>query len=84
VGTWRAPVFTPDDVRTAALIEGPVVVYDLTTLHGSALRNTLPGSAASVRNARGACIGLAIMSNEQPQIHRALFRAGIACTRCHA
>src|SRR5256886_7968895 len=74
-------VFSPDDVADGARIEGPVVVYDFDNYYmGSALAEHLArlGQAVSYVTPAGHASAWAIMSNEQPQIHRALFAAGVA------
>jgi len=82
VGSLEGPdVFTPDDVADGARIEGPVVVYDFDNYYmGSALAEHLArlGRTVSYVTPAGHASAWAIMSNEQPQIHRALFAAGIA------
>src|SRR4029077_10029027 len=82
VGSLEGPdVFTPDDVAHGARIEGPVVVYDFDNYYmGSALAEYLArlGRAVSYVTPAGHASAWGIMSHEQPQIHRALFAAGIA------
>ncbi len=82
VGSLEGPdVFTPDDVADGARIEGPVVVYDFDNYYmGSALAEHLArlGQAVSYVTPAGHASAWAIMSNEQPQVHRALFAAGVA------
>jgi dimethylamine/trimethylamine dehydrogenase len=74
-------VFTPDDVAAGARIEGPVVVYDFDNYYmGSVLAEhlALGGHSVSYVTPAGHASAWTIMSNEQPQVHRALARAGIA------
>jgi dimethylamine/trimethylamine dehydrogenase len=74
-----ANVFTPDDVAAGALIEGPIVVYDFDNYYmGGALAQQLAisGSVTYVTPA-GHASAWTIMTNEQPQVHRALASAGI-------
>jgi dimethylamine/trimethylamine dehydrogenase len=74
-------VFTPDDVAAGTQLEGPVVVYDFDNYYmGSALAEHLAraGQRVSYVTPAGHASAWAIMSNEQPQIHRALATAGIA------
>ena len=62
-------------------IEGPVAVYDFDNYYmGSALAEHLARSGLEVRyvTPAGHASAWAIMSNEQPQIHRTLFAAGVA------
>jgi dimethylamine/trimethylamine dehydrogenase len=76
-----ANVFTPDDVAAGERIESPVVVYDFDNYYmGSVLAESLArsGSRVSYVTPAGHASAWGIMSNEQPQVHRALFTAGIA------
>jgi dimethylamine/trimethylamine dehydrogenase len=76
-----ANVFTPDDVAAGERIESPVVVYDFDNYYmGSVLAESLAGSGRRVSyvTPAGHASAWGIMSNEQPQVHRALFTAGIA------
>jgi len=73
-------VFTPDDVAAGARLESPVVVYDFDNYYmGSALAEQLAqsGHVVSYVTPAGHASAWTIMSNEQPQVHRALFTAGI-------
>jgi dimethylamine/trimethylamine dehydrogenase len=82
VGTLEGPgVFTPDDIAAGAQLEAPVVVYDFDNYYmGSVLAEHLArgGKRVSYVTPAGHASAWAIMSNEQPQIHRTLFSAGIA------
>src|ERR1700687_2906198 len=82
VGKLEGPeVFTPDDIADGARIEGPVIVYDFDNYYmGSVLAEHLAraGHRVGYVPPAGHASAWAIMSNEQPQIHRALFAAGIA------
>jgi len=74
-------VFTPDDIAAGTPLEGPVVVYDFDNYYmGSVLAEYLAkgGHSVSYVTPAGHASAWAIMSNEQPQIHRALFSASIA------
>ncbi|HYB32138.1 MAG TPA: FAD-dependent oxidoreductase [Steroidobacteraceae bacterium] len=74
-------VFTPDDVAAGARVESPVVVYDFDNYYmGSVLAEALAraGNRVSYVTPAGHASAWGIMSNEQPQVHRALFAAGIA------
>ena len=82
VGTLEGPgVFTPDDIAAGAQLEAPIVVYDFDNYYmGSVLAEHLArgGQRVSYVTPAGHASAWAIMSNEQPQIHRALAAAGIA------
>jgi dimethylamine/trimethylamine dehydrogenase len=74
-------VFTPDDIAAGARLEGPVVVYDFDNYYmGSVLAEHLArdGHPVSYVTPAGHAAAWTIMSNEQPQVHRALFAAEIA------
>ena len=74
-------VYTPDDVADGARLEGPVVIYDFDNYYmGGALAEHLAkaGHQVSYVTPAGHVSAWAVMTNEQPQIHRALFAAGIA------
>src|SRR5205807_1622622 len=74
-------IFTPDDVAEGARIEGPVAVYDFDNYYmGSVLAEHLARSGQRVAyvTPAGHASAWAIMSNEQPQLHRALVSAGVA------
>ena len=74
-------VFTPDDVAGGAVLTGPVVVYDFDNYYmGSTLAEHLArqGHRVTYVTPAGHASAWAIMSNEQPQVHRALAAAGIA------
>jgi dimethylamine/trimethylamine dehydrogenase len=82
VGRLEGPgVLTPDDIASGARIAGPVVVYDFDNYYmGSAVAEHLArsGHKVSYVTPAGHASAWTIMSNEQPQIHRALDAAGIA------
>jgi dimethylamine/trimethylamine dehydrogenase len=74
-------VYTPDDVAAGTPFAGPVVVYDFDNYYmGSALAEQLAraGARVSYVTPAGHASAWAIMSNEQPQVHRALAASGIA------
>jgi len=74
-------VFTPDDIAAGARLVSPVVVYDFDNYYlGSVLAEHLARSGHSVSyvTPAGHAAAWTIMSNEQPQVHRALGNAGIA------
>jgi dimethylamine/trimethylamine dehydrogenase len=80
-GTLPGPgIYTPDDVAAGARLEDPVVVFDFDNYYmGSALAEHLARSGHSVSyvTPAGHASAWTIMSNEQPQVHRALQRLGI-------
>src|SRR5579862_8241564 len=74
-------VFTPDDIAAGARLEGPVVVYDYDNYYmGGVLAEHLAkaGHRVSYVTPTGYASAWVIMSNEQPQVHRALAAAGVA------
>jgi dimethylamine/trimethylamine dehydrogenase len=76
-----ANVFTPDDIAAGARLADPVVVYDFDNYYmGSVLAEQFAkeGHSVSYVTPAGHASAWAIMSNEQPQIHRALFAAGVS------
>jgi dimethylamine/trimethylamine dehydrogenase len=81
VGALEGPgVYTPDDVASGAKLEDPVVVFDFDNYYmGSVLAEHLTkgGHRVSYVTPAGHASAWSIMSNEQPQVHRALFAAGI-------
>jgi dimethylamine/trimethylamine dehydrogenase len=73
-------VFTPDDVAAGAHIEGPIAVFDFDNYYmGGVLAEHLARSAHNVTyiTPSGYASAWTIMTNEQPQVHRALANAGI-------
>jgi dimethylamine/trimethylamine dehydrogenase len=73
-------VYTPDDIAAGARLEGPVVVYDFDNYYmGSALAERLARGGLEVAyvTPAGHAAAWTIMSNEQPQVHRALFDCGV-------
>jgi dimethylamine/trimethylamine dehydrogenase len=82
VGELAGPgVFTPDDIAAGVQLRNPVVVYDFDNYYmGSALAEHLAKGGHSVTyvTPAGHASAWGVMSNEQPQVHRALFSAGIA------
>jgi dimethylamine/trimethylamine dehydrogenase len=76
----QAHVFTPDDVAAGAYLDGPIVVFDFDNYYmGGAIAEHLTQSADSVTyvTPAGHASAWAIMTNEQPQVHRALANAGV-------
>lgn len=82
VGELHGPdVYTPDDIAAGAQLEGPVVVFDFDNYYmGGLLAERLAQTATSVTyvTPAGHASAWTIMTNEQPQIHRALANAGVA------
>ncbi|MGO9802923.1 MAG: FAD-dependent oxidoreductase [Steroidobacteraceae bacterium] len=81
-GSLAAPgVLTPDDLAAGAQVTDPVVVYDFDNYYlGGVLAEHLARGGHSVHyvTPAGHASAWTIMSNEQPQVHRALFSAGVA------
>jgi len=81
LGEMSGPgVFTPDDIAAGTQVTSPVVVYDFDNYYmGSALAEHLAksGHAVSYVTPAGHASAWGIMSNEQPQVHRALAASGI-------
>jgi dimethylamine/trimethylamine dehydrogenase len=81
MGEIRGPaVFTPDDIAAGAKVASPVVLYDFDNYYmGSALAEHLArrGHAVTYVTPAGHASAWGIMSNEQPQVHRALAACGI-------
>src|SRR5882757_5002050 len=81
VGELEQPhVYTPDDVATGAYLEGPIVVFDFDNYYmGGVLAEHLTQFADSVTyvTPAGHVSAWAIMTNERPQVHRALANAGV-------
>jgi dimethylamine/trimethylamine dehydrogenase len=77
----RGPaVFTPDDIAAGAKVASPLVVYDFDNYYmGSALAEYIAksGHAVTYVTPAGHASAWGIMSNEQPQVHRALAASGI-------
>ncbi|HTX24078.1 MAG TPA: FAD-dependent oxidoreductase [Steroidobacteraceae bacterium] len=74
-------VFTPDDIASGATLADPVVLYDFDHYYmGSALAEHLAraGHRVSYVTPAGHASAWAIMSNEQPHVHRMLCAAGIS------
>jgi dimethylamine/trimethylamine dehydrogenase len=76
----RSHVYTPDDIAAGAYLDGPIVVFDFDNYYmGSAIAEHLTQAADSVTyvTPAGHASAWAIMTNEQPQVHRALAKAGV-------
>ncbi|MBV8784805.1 MAG: FAD-dependent oxidoreductase [Gammaproteobacteria bacterium] len=82
VGELEGPhVLTPDDIAAGSMPRGAVVVYDFDNYYmGSVLAEHLARAGCAVRyvTPAGHASAWAIMSNEQPQIHRRFAELGIA------
>jgi dimethylamine/trimethylamine dehydrogenase len=73
-------VFTPDDVAAGVPIEGPIVVFDFDNYYmGGVLAEHLAKSGIRVTyvTPAGHASSWTLMTNEQPQVHRALASAGV-------
>jgi dimethylamine/trimethylamine dehydrogenase len=81
-GSLEGPgVLTPDDLAAGARVADPVVVYDFENYYlGGVLAEHLArgGHSVSYVTPAGHASAWTIMSNEQPQVHRALLSAGVA------
>ena len=76
-----ANVYTPDDIAAGVALQGPVVVFDFDNYYmGGLIAEQLARSAAGVTyvTPAGHVSAWAVMTNEQPQVHRALAAAGVA------
>jgi dimethylamine/trimethylamine dehydrogenase len=74
-------VFTPDDIAAGVPLEGPVVVFDFDNYYmGGVLAQFLRRTHPEVHyvTPAGHASAWGIMTNEQPQVHRALASAGIS------
>jgi dimethylamine/trimethylamine dehydrogenase len=74
-------VFTPDDVAAGVRIEGPIVVFDFDNYYMGgviALHLAKSGHFVSYVTPAGHASAWTIMTNEQPQVHRAFAKAGVA------
>ena len=80
-GTLDTPgVYTPDDVAAGVPMEDPVVVFDFDNYYmGSALAEHLArgGHNVSYVTPSGLASAWGVMTNEQPQVYRALAAAGV-------
>jgi dimethylamine/trimethylamine dehydrogenase len=80
-GTLDSPnVYTPDDVAAGVPLEDPVVVFDFDNYYmGSALAEHLARSGHNVSyvTPSGLASAWGVMTNEQPQVYRALAAAGV-------
>jgi dimethylamine/trimethylamine dehydrogenase len=74
-------VYTPDDVAAGATLTAPIVVFDFDNYYlGGVLAEHLASVAGPVSyvTPAGHASAWTLMTNEQPQVHRALARAGVA------
>ncbi len=81
-GPLDAPgVYTPDDIAAGVTIEGPVAVFDFDNYYmGSAIAEHLAsqGLATTYITSAGSAQSWGVMTNEQPLVHKAFQKAGIA------
>ncbi|MEZ5778086.1 MAG: FAD-dependent oxidoreductase [Paracoccaceae bacterium] len=81
-GVAQGPhIYTPDDLAAGVVPEGPVAVFDFDNYYlGSAVAEHLAAGGADVTyvTTAGAAGAWSFMTNEQPGIHQALARRGIA------
>jgi dimethylamine/trimethylamine dehydrogenase len=74
-------IYTPDDIAAGAQIESPVAVFDFDNYYlGSAIAEELArrGLATTYITTAGAAQAWGFMTNEQPLVHQAFLKAGIA------
>jgi dimethylamine/trimethylamine dehydrogenase len=74
-------IYTPDDIAAGTPIEGPVAVFDFDNYYlGSAIAEDLArrGLAVTYITTAGAAQAWGFMTNEQPLVHQAFLKAGIA------
>ena len=74
-------VYTPDDLAAGVVPEGPVAVFDFDNYYmGTAVAESLAalGLAVTYITTAGAASAWTFMTNEQPLVHQALARRGIA------
>ena len=81
VGELDTPgVFTPDDLAAGVVPQGPVVVFDFDNYYmAGAVAEHLAGQVEHVTyvTTAGNASAWTFMTNELPQVHRALGRAGV-------
>ncbi|MFT3672886.1 FAD-dependent oxidoreductase [Aestuariivirga sp.] len=81
-GTLDAPrIYTPADLMRGVVPEGPVAVFDYDNYYlGSAVAEDLSakGCAVTYITTAGAAAAWSFMTNEQPLVHQALTKRGIA------
>jgi dimethylamine/trimethylamine dehydrogenase len=82
VGELTGPaVYTPDDIASGVVPEGPVVVFDFDNYYlAGAIAERLASQTASVTyvTTAGHASAWTFMTNELPLVHRALAGAGVA------
>jgi dimethylamine/trimethylamine dehydrogenase len=75
-----AAVYTPDDLAGGVKLAEPIVVFDFDNYYmGSVIAEHVARSAGRVTyvTPAGHAAAWGIMTNEQPQVHRALAKAGV-------
>ena len=81
-GQAKGPrVYTPDDLANGVVPKGPVAVFDFDNYYlGSAVAEDLASKALDVTyvTTAGAAGAWSFMTNEQPGIHQALAKCGVA------
>ncbi len=80
-GVEAPRIYTPDDLAAGVVPEGPVAVFDFDNYYmGTAVAESLAeqGLPVTYITTAGAASAWTFMTNEQPQIHLALARRGIA------
>ena len=80
-GVAAPRVFTPDDLAAGTVPEGPVAVFDFDNYYlGTAIAERLAGLGLDTTyvTTAGAAGAWSIMTNEQPGMHQALARQGVA------
>jgi dimethylamine/trimethylamine dehydrogenase len=81
VGELEGPdVYTPDDIAAGVHPKGPIVVFDFDNYYmGSLIAERLAQTVESVTyvTPAGHASAWTIMTNEQPQVHRALANVGV-------
>jgi dimethylamine/trimethylamine dehydrogenase len=81
VGEAQGPgVYTPDDLAAGVKLAAPIVVFDFDNYYmGSLIAEQVARSASPVTyvTPAGHAAAWGIMTNEQPQVHRALAKAGV-------
>jgi dimethylamine/trimethylamine dehydrogenase len=74
-------VYTPDDLAAGVVPEGPIVVFDFDNYYlAGAIAEQLAklGREVCYVTTAGGVSAWTFMTNEQPLVHRALVKAGVA------